>query len=480
MNLDYDAIVIGGGPGGLAIGSLLAKRGKKTAVLEKAPWLGGRMRSVEFAGCRVDNGVHLMTGNVPSKQDTYCKQLFNKLGLPLKQKDVAWTMGLVGRDGSSEIEFFTMDRKKGIKAFFEFFSFGANMEMPDDAKEDMAKLFDQMADTSYEERRKLVNVSWKDYMETNTASPLTQVVFTVEAQLSGSAPDQISAGSRTSYFHLFPDSGAVPFWYPEEGTLEDAVVTPLAGCIEDNGGEVIKNCAARKVTIENDKVTGVWAKDNASDNLYEFKAPIVVSAVPIQFAVGEGRLMPRDIFSREWLDAIDVGTSLADEDLTGIYLLKEKVVPDDYYGWIHVFNSSEAGMPVYVGDWLKGDFVNATVPEGKQLISTFITASNNTAPFGEGTDSRREDVKKALAGWEQAMERAFPGFQDKIEQRLVSLQLNWGRYALGVSEVEIDVKSPNIKGLYFAGDSIRNVKSLASDCVFEIAMICDGEIAADN
>ncbi len=477
MDLNWDAIVIGGGPGGVAIGSLLAKQGKRTAVLEKNPWLGGRMRSIEFAGCRVDNGVHLMTGNVPSKEETYCKRMFDRLGLPLKQKDVSWTMGLVGRGGSDEIEFFTMDRSKGIKAFFEFFAFGANMDMPDDAKKDMARLFDAMADLDYEERRKLVNISWKDYMESNCPNPLVRTVFSVEAQLSGSYPEEISAGSRTSYFHLFPESGAVPFWYPEKGTLEDAVIMPLARFIEKKGGAVMEDMAVRKVMIENDRVTGVWAKDNVSDIMYEFKAPIVVSAVPIHQAVGEGRMMPAEIFPETWRKAIDAAASLADEDLTGIYLLKKKMIPDDYYGWIHVFDASGGGMATYVGDWLKGDFVNATVPKGKQLVSMFVTAKNHTEPFG--MDSSREAVNKCLEAWENAMERAFPGFKDAIEQRQVTLQLNWGRYALGLVEEEIDVKSPTVKGLYFAGDSVRNVASLASDKVFEIAMMCEDAIARD-
>ena len=477
MDLKYEAIVIGGGPGGLAIGSLLSKRGLKVAVLEKNPWLGGRMRSIAFAGCRVDNGVHLMTGSVRSKEETFCKRMFDQLGLPLQQKDVRWTMGLVGRKGSDKIEFFTMDRSKGIQSFFDFFAFGANMEMPEPAKQDMKKLFEAMADLSYEERRQLVNISWKDYMEANCPNPLVRAVFSVEAQLSGSAPDQISAGSRASYFHCFTESGAVPFWYPAEGTLEDAVVQPLARSIEKSGGAVIRNCGARKVMIEGDRVTGVWARDNASDTLCEFRAPRVVSAVPIYCEVGEGRLLPKEIFPATWLKAVEVGASLSDEDLTGLYLLKKKVIPDEYYGWIHLFDAGSSGMATYVGDWLKGDFVNARVPPGKQLISTFITANNNTAKFG--MDSDRAAVKKALAAWEQAMEKAFPGFQNNIEQRQLTLQLNWGRHALGLVSEEIDVKLPSLKGLYFAGDSVRNVASLASDKVFEIALYCDEAIAAD-
>ena len=36
-----DAIIVGGGPGGLAIGTLLAKEGVSSAIIEKAPALGG-------------------------------------------------------------------------------------------------------------------------------------------------------------------------------------------------------------------------------------------------------------------------------------------------------------------------------------------------------------------------------------------------------------------------------------------------------
>jgi hypothetical protein len=334
-----------------------------------------------------------------------------------------------------------------------------------------------MASLSLEERRKLVNVSWADWLEENCGNPMVIAVLSVEAQLLGMTADRLNAGTKISNFHLFTRSGAVPFWYPEGDTLEDGIIKPLAKLIETSGGKVLTDCTARKVMIEDGRVTGVWARDNPSDLLHEIRAPIVVTAAPLYFNVGERRLLPREIFPPAWQEALNVGAALCDEDLTGLYLLDRKIIPDEYYGWIHLFEASPEGMPVYVGDWLKGDFVNAKVPKGKQLVSMFVTANNNTVPFG--MDSSREAVNQCLQAWEQAMERAFPGFQKSIEAKGLTLQLNWGRHAWGIVPEEIDVKSPTVKGLYFAADSARNVASLASDKVYEVALLCEDAIAAD-
>ncbi|GAG15496.1 unnamed protein product, partial [marine sediment metagenome] len=45
MKREFDAIIVGGGPGGLAIGSLLAREGVSSAIIEKDAVLGGRYRS---------------------------------------------------------------------------------------------------------------------------------------------------------------------------------------------------------------------------------------------------------------------------------------------------------------------------------------------------------------------------------------------------------------------------------------------------
>ena len=72
------------------------------------------------------------------------------------------------------------------------------------------------------------------------------------------------------------------------------------------------------------------------------------------------------------------------------------------------------------------------------------------------------------------MEKAFPGFNDAIEDEAINLQLNFTRYAYAIVPTEVDIQSPNIKGLYFGGDSIRSVGTPMSDKCFQLAFpLCE-------
>jgi phytoene dehydrogenase-like protein len=477
MDKRYDAIVVGGGPGGLAVGALLSKDGYTTIVLEKGPQLGGRYRSIEFKGCRVDNGVHLLTGSVGSIEETFCKRLFKDLGLELKQKEVFWTMGLVGRPGQEGIEFFSIDRAKGVGNFFDFFAFGSGMEMEPETRGELKRIFEIMGKMTMEEKRALVGTTWTDWLDRNCKDPLVSMILSVHCQLSGFSSDDTAAGGIIGSYAPFHAAGAVPFWYPAEGTLQDAIIRPLETYIRESGGVTYTNSKVRRIDIEGGRVNGVWLRNTASDTIEKIEAPVVVSAVPLHQAAGPLGILDMDVFPEDWQETIRSYQHRADEDLTGFYLLKEKVIPEDYYGWIHLFDAAE-GIPNYVGDWLKGEFTNARVPPGKQLVYTFITANNTLSPFGRESDLNM--VEKALGCWEGAMEKAFPGFQEKIEYKTYTLQLNWGRFALGSVLAEIKVRCPTAKGLYFAGDSVHTVASLASDKVYEAAKYCEQAILEDR
>lgn len=465
----YDVAVVGGGPGGLATAALLARAGRKVAVIERRPELGGRYRSMKFAGCRVDRGEHILTVIGDPVRDSSARRLFERLGLPLGQREIPWVMVLVGREGSStNRETFAMDRSKGVRNFFEFFAFGSGFELNEMQRAEMEKTFHMMADLSPEACRRLVNVSFAEWLDRHVEDPLVRTVLYLTCPLMGAAADRVNVGQMANTFGAFPRIGATSFWYPAEGTLEDAIIAPLAKCIRDHGGEIVCGVRARRVLLDRGRVRGLWLQDEA-DCLSEIEAPAVVVAFPIQFAVGPGKLLDEDRLSPEWRSALGRFREMSHEDLSVFYLLRQRVVDEQSPGWVHLFDAA-GGTPTYVGDWVLGDTINASVPAGKQLVGCYINTTEEGAPF-----SSREElpvVQRSIARWEAAMEKAFPGFRSQVEARVYNLQLNWGRYAYAVVPEEVRPACPTVPGLFFAGDSITSVGPIASEKVYDVAMEC--------
>jgi phytoene dehydrogenase-like protein len=58
--MKYDVIVVGAGTAGLVAGSLLAKEGKRVAIVEKHSYLGGRAMEHRFRGHQIGLGSHLV------------------------------------------------------------------------------------------------------------------------------------------------------------------------------------------------------------------------------------------------------------------------------------------------------------------------------------------------------------------------------------------------------------------------------------
>ena len=466
MKKDFDVVIVGGGPGGLAIGSLLAKEGISSAIIEKDPALGGRYRSVDFHGCRVDSATHYLVSLSGSTEKTASYEYFTSLGIPLEQKYVPWTMGLVTKENPGHVQHFEMDPKLGAENFFEFFAFATGVEMGVESKQEIMRVVQLCDDMSKDECRSQVNVCFGDWLDRYVEEPIAKAVMEGMGPVIGAPVSQVNFGFVANAWRTFLDAGAPMPWYPRNGTLETAMIAPLEKHYRDHGGQVITNRTVRSITIEDGKARGVVAQDHQNRfMLEEYAAPIVICAIPIFEAVARN-VLGRDLLTDDWAESIRRCTAMAGPDLSGFFLLREDVVPRDGYGWRHIFDS-DYGIPTYVGDLTLGSFINAVEPPGKQLITSMVPGTSELNPFG--LTGQMDKVWQAHARWKESVEKGFPGFNDAIEHEGMNLQLNFTRYAYAVVPTEIDIQSPNIQGLYFGGDSIRSVGAQCSDKCFDVA-----------
>jgi hypothetical protein len=470
MESKFDALIIGGGPGGLSIGSLLAKEGLKSAIVEKGPVVGGRYRAMNFHGCHVDNGVHLTVGMVSSPEDSHLYKLLSFLGITVEAKVVPWMEGLVSKDNPDRISYYWMDPKKGVDNIFDFFAAGSGVPMEDSLRKALTKAFGIMGDTSEEECRKLVNLSFADWIDKNVEDPMANMVLQVSSDLFGAAAKDVNYGQVANILGAFPRIGGLSMWYPTHGSMEDTVIAPLAKYYTDRQGKVLTNRTAREILIEDGEVRGVVVHNNETLFLEEYTAPVVISAIPIFEAVARN-ILRTEFLTEDWAEAIRQCANLAYEDASGFYLLREEVIPRDVPGCLHIFDA-DYGAPTYVGDWNLASANNAVEPQGKQLLCSTIPGWLEDTHFG--FTSPMKNVREANRRFKEAVEKAFPGFMESIEFEGLTLQLGRGRYAWAVVPTEIDIQSPNIKGLYFQGDSIRSVGGYASDKVYQLAFpLCE-------
>jgi len=234
--VSYDAVVVGAGTAGLVCASILAKSGRRVAVLERHRYLGGRAMEREFRGHKIGLGSHLAED--PGDSLT---RVFEFLG-----------MSLAHSERSDSMPFWDRDRWRPIQEFYA----GAD-------RAGLKRCIEAVTQSGYEEFEAWDHASLREWMGRYTSDEGVFLVWETISMLEQitARPWEHSASEnlfvrkmhytahRTAGYSFWPMGGWAKLW------------DDLAGAFTDLGGELRRPAAVHRVLVERDRVVGVRLED---------------------------------------------------------------------------------------------------------------------------------------------------------------------------------------------------------------------------
>lgn len=263
MSEIYDVIVVGGGLGGLSVGSFLAKTGRSVLVLERHRIPGGYCTDYRRGEYRFDSAVHYLGA----------PEMFNEIFSALSVADRV-AMAPMDPEGFDVYKFpgleFRMpntpeklmgrllghfpEEKKGIERYIK--TLKNFMELSREARFGRGPGF--YLKFPFRHARLLVHLrsTLADYLSKLTSDLRLRAVLGGQWGIHGEPPSRlplfVSLGGGAHYM-----SGGA--WYPEGGT--GTISKALAEALGNFGGVIRTGCEAEEVITEKGGATGVELTD---------------------------------------------------------------------------------------------------------------------------------------------------------------------------------------------------------------------------
>jgi phytoene dehydrogenase-like protein len=383
----YDAIVIGSGIGGGAIGALLAHAGWNILLLERNKHVGGRCISYERNGVMMDLGWHF-----------YClsdkgplQEVANRVELP---DSIPWNP----LNGTSYIQVGEVQRKYSKKSMMEV--------VADDERENFERLFKAVFTLSDEELSELWYVTVGDWVKRYTADPMAYTL--IESFSSQYFCVPAHEASAAEFIRAFRDVMANRATaYPSGGNF--SVALAYVDAIKHYGGTVKNPCPVAKILVEDGKAVGVRTEGGA-----EYRAPVIISNADIKTTIND--FVGVEHFPKDYAERIN-SLTYSCHGLMLRVLLSEKItdkqvviyIPDVNSPPCKVTEEMQAGkVPKLIGGCFgsPSNFDPNLAPPGKQMITSL-----HACP---------PDIRDQIDEWRESLMRSFyavyPEAEGKVEK----------------------------------------------------------------
>lgn len=304
--MDYDAIVIGSGAGGLTAAVALAQAGKKVLVLEQHDRPGGWTHSFTLEGYRFSPGVHYI-GEL--HEGGSLRRIYDGLGV---SPDLAFVE--LNPDGYDHIVIGErqFDFPKGkenlierLKSHFPHEAAGIDSYFADLTAMVAGLRNVGRLNRPLEALRGAGNIlKWAratgaDLINAHISDPVLCGVLAGQAGDHGSPPSRVSAFVHASVTHHYIDGG----YYPLGGAF--TIPRAFVRALKKSGGAIRLKSRVKRILLEGNRVLGVELESGE-----EIRADIVVSNADPEATFG--RMIGRERLSsklRRKLDGLVYSTS---------------------------------------------------------------------------------------------------------------------------------------------------------------------------
>ncbi|MDR1734518.1 MAG: NAD(P)/FAD-dependent oxidoreductase [Oscillospiraceae bacterium] len=418
----YDAIVIGAGPGGTTVASLLANDGKRVLLVDKNSSAGGKMITIHRDGHYYEM--------FPLNLIPYGPSLFEKLAETIGKADKVRNVAAAFPDDKVIILYHDREGKihtldSGDMATFK----SLGMSLPDIVKSIAAVVKMLAISASPKKLASLNHISALDYMNSLNIPEITRVFITAafgEGAFEMSS-DKVPASHMIRAFKLGIDRKNHPTPRYYEGGV-GGFFTTMAETVPEHGGKILWNTRVQSVNIEDGRAVGITTESGET-----YTAPLVISNAGIRQTVV--KLVGEEHFPKAYAGRIKgLQSNLA--DVGWRYFTTEKVLPSSTFVYFpynclepwSAFEEMKDGKKkptsnyIYIGS----KSVYPTVsPEGKQVI--YAVMSSHPDP--------EQDLTQYLDYIESKMHLLFPKlFEDGVLERKEVMGLH-EVYALGVDKI---------------------------------------------
>ena len=442
----YDVVVIGAGAAGLTAGALLAKEGKRSLVVERAPYLGGRAMAADDEGFKINLGGHLIEDS-----GSGLTKVFEHVGKTLIHGEVSREMPVW--DNETRTWGSIRDRYSGDKG-------------------ELKKVIKILTETTWDELEQ-----WDDrplrewilqYTDDQGVIDLFEFLAVLECLTDEWYDHSASDNLWVRKLHYEEKHMAAYSCWPGQGW--DGMWKDLADAITENGGEARVGVGVDRVLIENHAVVGValaaqprvLPNEVFEDEIVE--TDCVISTLPVwnvlnvvpewelpDWYTGQIRYLAQDRYRVSWLNLY-----LATEEPVTMFDERELST------WLATPHSPTPG---YMYDQAAMD--PSSVPEGMHLYCL-----GGVFPGEHGRDRRY--LLDMFERFERGMIEMYPGLAKYVwRRRSLVFDPSFGVFQkpMLVGKYRPHWRAPNVDGLYFASETFRS-RGVGTDRAARAAVTC--------